>query len=432
MENNEQLDGIYIEKTQNITHLAMHGLFENIVYLYENKSEFDDKKEITKLIDRYTEVLKLIDIHTNDELDNLIHKCALDRKIYKQKALDGLHGSYNLDFQTDALELFDKPSDILDESNIEFVSDEIAKDYLLSMVEEAYKDQTTFDAFTLSSLIALTATINKDFYEKTIKENISIIDNELIETFLNNLKIKSNAILKPYKLKEFANAPLTVFDFYSCLFSAQNQLIVILTFFDEVIKVLDEDILLKDNFFALKKVLVDNDDVFLEKIVDRNDEMLEKLIEENDKINSEIFKQNKTNKNLKSNLLNRYVDLLEEIMFDDLHYFIQSIENAKMGINVQTELITTLDNLQEPTMSFDDAFSDYFKFIYKNEKKLTFSQKLIFHKSITSLIFTELRFLNVLNTDKIVNVDELIHIIKSCFSALNTEEIKLISAYLLD
>ncbi len=432
MQNNEQLESIYVQKTQNITHLAMHGLFENIVYLYENKSEFDDKKEIDKLIKRYSELLKLTDNHTNEELDKLIHKCTIDRKSYKAKALEGLHGSYNLDFQTDALELQDKPQYILDESDIDSIDATIEKDYLLTLVEESYKDQTNFDTFTLSSLIALTAIVNKDFYEETLKENIKIIDSNLTETFLNNLKIKSNAILKPYKLKEFANAPLTVFDFYSSLFTAQNQMIVILTFFDEIAKSLDEDILLKDNFFALKKVIVENDDVFLEKIVDRNDELLEQLITENDAINSEIFKQNKTDEAFKSNFLHRYVDFLEEVMFEDLHYFMQSIENATMGINVQEEVLTTLDNLQQPTTSFDNAFQDFFNFIYKNEKKLTFSQKLIFYKSITSLIFTELRFLNVLNNDKIVNVEDLLKTIKSSFKTLSNDETKLVSAYLLD
>ncbi len=430
MQNTEQLEEIYVNKIKNLVDISMHGLFDNIVYLYENKQEFDDKHEIDNLINFYSDFLKLTDEYTDEDLDNLMYKCTQVRKNYKTKALNGLYGSYNLDFQTDSIELLNKPNYIFDQSDIDNLDDEMVKDYLLSLVDESFKSNSDFDTFTASKLVAITALIDNDFYKNTIKESLTDIDDNLLETFLNNFKIKSNAILKEYKLKEFKNAPLTVFDLYSVLYSSQNQMIVFLTFFEEVKKAFDEDLLLKDNFFALKKVLLENDDVFLEKLVDRNYEKLDFSIEQNDSINQHIYELNKKDEAFKSNFLHKYVDFLEEILFDDLHYFMQSTEHSTMGINIKDEILTTLDNLTQPSMSKDDVFADFFKYLSKNTKTLTLEQKLTFYKAITSQIYTQLKFLNIEKDS--INFDMLISSINQNLSKQTLEDTKIISAYILD
>ncbi len=432
MQNNEQAESIYISKIQNIVGIALHGLFENIVYLYENKSSFDDKKEIQNLINRYVQILEYTDESSSEDLDELIYKCVLDRRRYKEKALIGLHGSYNLDFQTDDYELLEKASGVFDESNIESFDDNVAKDYLYSLIEQSFDDIDNFDVFSLSKLISVTAITDNNFFAKAMTNNIKVIPSNLIETFLNNIKIKSHAILKTYKQKEFTNAPLTQFDYYFALFTAQNQMIVFLTFFEEVKKLFSEDLLIKDNFFALKKVIVDNDEFFLENISEKNDARLDELIDENDSINEEIANLNNVNVNSESNYLHKYVDFLQEVLFEDIHYFMQSTKNATMGINVKEQILTTLDNLSQPSMTDEDAFSDFFHFLSSNEKKLTFSQKLIFYKAVSALIFSQIKFLGELSGGIIIDTDELVSAMKNSYKVFDLEETKQLTAFILE
>ncbi len=432
MQNNEQVESIYINKIQNIVGIALHGLFENIVYLYENKSSFDDKKEIDNLIKRYVQILEYTDESTSEELDDLIYHCVLDRTKYKEKALVGLHGSYNLDFQTDALELLDKANGIFDESNIETFDDNVSKDYLYSLIEQNFEDINDFDVFSLSKLLSVTAITDNHYFVKAMTKNIKVLPSNLIETFLNNLKIKSHAIVKTYKAKEFTNAPLTQFDFYFALFTAQNQMIVFLTFFEEVKKLFSDDLLTKDNFFALKKVVLENDDVFLENISAKNDDMLDSLIDENDSINASIKEHHNNKQTTETNPLHQYVDFLEEVLFEDIHYFMQSTENATMGINVKEQILTTLDNLSQPSMTDNESFNDFFHFLSTNEKKLTFSQKLIFYKAVSSLIFSQIKFLGELKGGIIIDTKELVKATKNSYKAFDLEETKQLTAFILD
>ncbi len=433
MESNdkEQLEAIYINKIRNLVGVSIHGLFENLVYLFENKDEYDDKKEFDNIIKKYLKLLDFSTKSTDKELDELILKCVLDRKTYKEKALQGLYGSYNLDFNADSFELVEKANDIFDEKNMQGFSDDVSKDYLISLIDEELDNFEDFDNFTLAKMSALTALSNQEIFEKIVIDNIKNIPENLIETFLNNSKIKIHAITKTFKQKEFKNAPLTTFDFYSSLFTIQNQMIVCLTFFDEIRKKFADNLIEKDSFFTLKKVLIDNDEAFLENIVEKNEFTLDELIEENDAINYEIKRLSQTNEAIESNYLHKYVDFLEEVLFDDLHYFMQSIENATMGVNVSSEVLATIDNLAEPTMSVDECFKDYFKFIYKNEKKLTYEYKLIFYKTILSLIFSQLIYIKRL--DKItLPTEKVVESVKELCSKASLEEVKLLTAYILE
>lgn len=427
----EHLENIYLTKIKNIVSIAIHGLFENIVYIYENKDTFDDINEFDTIIKKYVTLLNYTATATNEELDELILLCVQDRAIYKQKALDGLHGSYNLDYNTDIFELVEKSKGLLDETHLIEQNDIITKDYLLSLVNEKIGLIDAFDNYTLSSICALSAIIENNTFEKILSDNISKIPDELIQTFLNNSKIKAKSITKTYKLKEFKNAPLTVFDYYSCLFSIQNQMIVCLTFFEEIRTLFNDNIIIKDNFFTFKKVLVDNDVAFLESIVEKNEVLLDDLIEANDEINLKIETLSETSDNLKSNYLHKYVDFLEELLFEDIHYFMQSVDNATMGINIGEEVLTTLDNLEEPINDTNSTFNSYYKFIYKNANKLDFSNKLIYYKALTSLIFSQLTYIGYLN-QVTINTDELLDSIKNSYDKLTLNEVKLLTAFLID
>ncbi len=437
MENNSNndmptLENIYVNKIRNIVGIAIHGLFENLVYLFENKYSFDDRHEIDKLIERYLEVLELSDESTNEQLDELILKCVVDRKEYKLRALNGLYGTYNLDFLTDTDELLEKSEGVFDDVNVDTFDDTVSKDYLLSVIEEELKKIESYDNFTLNSLIALNATFDKHSFEHNIKDYLSKIPVELSQTFVDNLKIRINALTNTYKEKEFKNAPLTVFDFYSSLFLAQNQMIVCLTFFEEIKTLFTENLLVKDNFFTLKKVLLENDETFLEKIVERNEENLDILIEENDSINAEIKEiDTKESADSQSNYLHKYVDFLEEILFEDIHYFMQSVENATMGINVSNEILTTLDNVSPLTAEANEIYNDFIDFLYKAQKKLTFQGKLIFNKTAVSIIASQLMYLGYLNLDGL-NFNKIVGNITGGYKTLSLDEAKILTAYLFN
>lgn len=432
MDRQETIDQLYIKKVETLMSLASYGYFENIVYMYQNQDTFLEKEELIKLFRRYLELLELTETSNKEAEEKLLEKTAKRRHKYKEKATKALKKSYNLDFEVDKEALTVKSNGMYDDQNIDSFSEDANKDYLTALIDEELKDIKNYDKFTLSNTIALLEITDRKLFEDVIKTNILVLPEELIQNFLDNILVKANGILKPAKEKEFTNPPLTKFDFYSTLFNCQSQLIILLTFFDQLKDTFDTDILEKDNFYALKKILIEDDIYLLDQIVDINEQKLNDAIDDNEDVNEQIslFKNDPFEDVNES--MHKYVDFLEEVLFEDLHFFIQSVENYAYGMKISDEIVSTFNELDVMPYDKNATFNNFFNSYYKLSDKLSFGEKLIFNKSVFGLTVSQLIFIGYLKSDITVNIDKLSDSIKKCYATLTLDEIKLLSAYICE
>ncbi len=381
------ISDLYLKKLINLVPLSFFDLTDNMCCLFQEKSKFEENNFLGDSVKNIFQLYSELDQIESDELSKKIQFCSLERQKYFDillSLLNKMDYAHNISFEKEISALLE---DELEDINYEkivatkdfpnllntclscvlpYVGHEKVLDYLTNFF---IKSCSGTNLYTFDSL--LNSTLNKVH----LKFNL----NKDVFNFHQELEYKKNL----EELSEISELSLKYFQFCQYIFNCYSNFIALYTYIEEFKLIINDDLIVKDIYYTTKKIVTNNEKIFLEKTVEQVEYFLDQHFEEKEKIEAEFAKAKFNDKDIKVEY--KYIDSIANLLNETPHYVGEFLSDKEY---VDTPLTDEL--IRKRVEEFLTEFN-------KTLINLSYISKTIAYMSLINNVQVGLRFYKVNN-----------------------------------